>query len=268
MECRNMYSVSIIMPCKNSENTILHAIDSVRYQTYNDWELIIVDDGSEDLTLEICKNSAKHDPRIKILRNSVLNHGPAGARNVGIKQACGRFIAFLDSDDSWNVNSLERRLELIAKTGAKIVFGPYYRLLPSGKKNLVAVKHRINYSDMLTRNHIGNLTGLYDASLLGKEYQEDIRHEDYPMWCRLIERAGYAISVSGDGLGIYRVSESSLSSNKLHAFCWHWRVLRDKLHLGLFNAAIYQMKYTIYAIKIRLLDKFLHESLYKKKENN
>ena len=249
-----MYDVSIIMPCKNSENTILQAINSVRYQTYKDWELIIIDDGSDDSTLEICIKAAKYDPRIKILRNGALNHGPACARNIGIKQACGKFIAFLDSDDCWSVNSLERRLELITKTGAKIVFGPYYRLLPSGKKNLVAVKRRITYSDMLTRNHIGNLTGLYDAISLGKEYQENIRHEDYSMWCRLIERAEYAISVSGDGLGTYRVSESSLSSNKWHAFCWHWVVLRQKLRLGLLSASVYQVKYAIHAIKIRLLD--------------
>lgn len=243
----NLPLVSIIMPCRNASGTISQAIDSVINQDYRNVELIIIDDDSTDASVEIVGEYCSKDSRVVFVRNNG-KHGVARARNAGLAVAKGRFIAFLDADDYLTEDSIRRRVQYCIDNNAKIVFGPYNRLLPNGIEMLVSPPSVISFFDMLKRNHIGNLTGLYDADFFGVVMQHNIRHEDYLMWCCLLRKANFAFSVLGFPLGVYRVSASSLSGNKIQSARWHWHVLRHGLGIGLLASIYYQMCYVLSSV--------------------
>lgn len=239
--------ISIIMPCRNAAPTLEEAIESVRSQDYVFWELLIIDDGSEDSCPSIIETYARKDSRIKSFRNP----GPSGvarARNVGIQAASGRFLCFLDADDYLLPGSLRSRVA-VAASGHAIVFGPYLRLTPTGHTHRCTVPARVMFADMLRRNHIGNLTGMYDVVRCGRLLQREIGHEDYLMWCELIRRWGPAIAVEAPPLAVYRVSSSSLSGNKPRAARWHWQVLRDGLGLSITSACWHFLVYTVVSVR-------------------
>lgn len=242
-----IHLVSIVMPCRNASHTISAAIDSVINQNYQNIELIVVDDGSTDSSVEIIREYCSKDSRLVFLRN-IGKHGVSFARNAGLAVAKGRFIAFLDADDYLTEDSVRRRVKHCVDNNVQIVFGPYIRLLPNGVEVLVVPPPVISFADMLKRNYIGNLTGLYDASFFGVLMQHDLRHEDYLMWCCLLRKANFAFSVSSSPLGIYRVSSGSLSGNKIQAALWHWNVLRHGLCIGFFASIYYQLCYVFLSV--------------------
>jgi glycosyltransferase involved in cell wall biosynthesis len=243
--------VSVIMPCKNAAPTIAAAIESVLEQGKVPIELIIVDDGSVDGTSEIVSRYCEVDSRITFLRNRGRG-GVAGARNTALRSARGQFICFLDSDDYLLPDSIFSRVEALCKTGNTVGYSPYLRLLPGGDLVLNEVPASISFMDMWKKNFIGNLTGIYDASALGKFYQQEIRHEDYLMWCQIVRAAGSAVSAGVAPLAVYRVSSESLSGNKWKAVWWHWRVLVDGLGLGYTRAMYYQLVYVASSVVVRL----------------
>jgi len=245
--------VSIIMPCRNSEATLVPAVSSVLAQDYEAFELLIVDDGSTDNSVAIAQNFCEKDRRVRLLFNRGESHGASYARNTGLAACRGKMIAFLDSDDLWFRWALADRISRLRDTGASIVYGPYLRLLSNGTTTQVTPRKRVSYRDMLHRNQIGNLTGLYDAQALGIEFQANVPHEDYLMWCKLIQRGAPAVATLGRPLGIYRVSAASLSGHKGRAFLWHWRVLRDELHVPLYEAAVLQAFYAIDSLVHRIM---------------
>jgi glycosyltransferase involved in cell wall biosynthesis len=243
--------VSIIMPCFNSAETISCAIDSVLSQEFCDFELIIIDDGSRDASFEIAAVYASKDARIKLIRNRG-DKGVAGARNSGIEIAIGRFICFLDSDDYLLPMAIARRVDYLIENDVCIVFGGYLRLLPDGCFVDKVAKSKVSFRDMLKRNHIGNLTGMYDAKRLGKIFQKKIGHEDYLMWLDLLKSVDYAYSVGLSPIAVYRVSKKSLSGNKANAFLWHWIIIRHEMLFCLSCAMYYQACYSIYSLMDRL----------------
>ena len=245
--------VSVIMPCFNGEATITKAIESVLQQSFRDFELIIVDDASTDKSIEIIEDYKKLDRRIIKIINSHGIHGVSHARNLGIERAKGRFICFLDCDDYLTLDSLRRRVDILNSTDVSVVFGPYFRLVNNIHFSPVLANDYVSFKDMLRRNLIGNLTGMYDSHKIGKILQKDIPHEDYLMWCEILQSCDYAKSTGGDSLGVYRVSSKSLSGNKIKAAVWHWNVLRKGLSIGLFPAFFFQ----IYYIYSSLLDRIL-----------
>lgn len=244
--------VSIVMPCKNSEATITEAINSVLSQSLRDFELIVVNDGSTDSSVNIICSLLENDQRIKLINNPKPGKGVFDARNIALSAARGRYIAFLDSDDYLLPESLSLRVLMAQTRGAKVVYGSFLRLLPDGNTTLVKVKSQISFKDMLCRNHIGNLTGLYDSSYFGVVTQDNIKHEDYLMWCKLLQKVDCAVAVESPPLGVYRVSSTSLSGNKIKAFYWHWQVLRKGLNIGFIQAVYSQFYYTIYSFYLRL----------------
>lgn len=245
--------VSIIMPCKNSEGTLAHAISSVLAQEYEEFELLIIDDGSTDNSKTIAQNFCEKDRRVRPLVNPGDSHGASYARNAGLAVSRGKLIAFLDSDDLWFRWALADRILCLRDAGASIVYGPYLRLLSNGTTTQVTPRRRVSYRDMLYKNQIGNLTGLYDAEALGIEFQADVPHEDYLMWCKLVQRGEPAVATMGRPLGIYRVSTASLSGNKGKAFLWHWRVLRNGLNVPVHKAAVLQAYYAIDSLVHRII---------------
>ncbi|MBW0277945.1 hypothetical protein B4O99_00020 [Shewanella xiamenensis] len=217
--------VSIIMPCFNGANTIRGSIESVISQSYSNWELLVTDDSSTDNSIEIIESFS--DKRIILLKNTG-SRGVANARNFSIQHARGEFIAFLDCDDMWFSSKLFLQLEALKQSGLNVCHSSYVRFNDDGAElGVVNAKRLVTFSDMLTGNKIGNLTGIYNCSLLGKFYQKQIGHEDFLMWLNILKTT--------DSIGLecclasYRVSSSSVSSNKFKALSWHYSIIRKEL---------------------------------------
>jgi glycosyltransferase involved in cell wall biosynthesis len=232
---------SVIMPAYNAEATLGEAIESVLSQTYEDFELLVVDDCSADKTKNIIE-FYKNDLRLRSIFLSE-NLGVAGARNKAIKEAKGRYIAFLDADDVWLSEKLELQ-KAVLDTGCLVVFSSYRRFGKDGDKAVVAANPIVKYSDMLRGNCIGNLTGVYDCFLLGKVYQKKIGHEDYLMWLEVLRRAGEAKGIE-EVLAKYRVSSNSVSANKFKSSLWVWAIYREHLGLNILSSIKFFSYYAV-----------------------
>ena len=237
--------VSIIMPSYGSEKFISRAIESAIKQTYKNWELIVVDDNSFDQSNIIIENYTKMDSRIKLIK-LYKNEGPAIARNCGIKASQGRFVAFLDADDMWMESKLEEQLEFMMQKNLSFTYSGYY-LTNEENKDLgeFIPKDTLTYRDMLKSNSIGCLTAIYDSEKLGKMFMPNIkRRQDYALWMKIIKKTGEVKGISKP-LAIYRIRKKSISSNKLIAAAYQWKVYREIEKLNLAKSAYYFLHYTI-----------------------
>lgn len=224
---QNKPLVSIITPAYNSEKFIIEAIESVGNQTYQNWELIIVDDCSTDRTTQIVRQYASEDGRIKlhILKN---NSGTAVARNHAINMANGKYIAFLDSDDIWHSHKLEKQVSLMENEKCLFTCTNYAKIDEEGKSigHTIKARSESNYHDILKRCP-GNSTVMYNAEEIGKVSIPDIRkRNDYVMWLSVIKKAQILYGID-ESLSCHRVREGSLSSSKLSLVKYHWKVYRD-----------------------------------------
>ena len=243
--------VSIITPCCNAAKHLTQTIESVLGQTWNDWEMLIVDDCSSDGSDDIIKAYAKKDPRIKYFRTSKESGSPAIPRNLGIKNARGRYIAFLDSDDMWLPNKLEiQMLAFQNNKDAAIVFSYYEKVPENGIRSgrVVTSPRQITYNDLLYGNVIGCLTGVYDTEKVGKVYMKLIGHEDYSMWLEIL-KSGFVGVNTCDIHALYRVRDGSVSADKLKAARWQWNIYRNIEHLTFFKAIACFAAYAIRGIR-------------------
>lgn len=224
--------VSIVMPAFNADRFIAHAIDSVLAQTYRNWELLIVDDGSTDRTHSTCQRYAAQDDRIRVLSTNG-RQGPGAARNTAITVANGEFIAFLDADDTWHPEKLSRQVALMRQSGSHLTATAYYAINDAGEHlGNIPVPHRLTYRDLLKGNRIGCLTAMYNQRTLGKVYMPaDARHEDYLTWLGILRHGGYALGLN-EPLAYYRKHENSVSASKLQAASWQWNIYRKNLRLN------------------------------------
>lgn len=250
MTCMNNVTVSIIMPAYNSSRFIKDSILSVISQTYSDWELIIVNDHSTDDTENIVESFSSLDDRIKLLHNRDTSRGAYFARNLGLRNAKGRFICFLDSDDKWLPEKLERQLEIMISEGYSVCHAGYFRITESDKLiNSVTVLEKVTYNEQLKSNRIPNLTGIYDSHKIPIIEQKNIGHEDYNMWLDILKESP-SIGIQ-EPLAYYRVVDNSLSSNKLKAARWHYSILRSQKEIGLIRRGGYFGSYIYYALRKR-----------------
>lgn len=228
------------MPVYKAHETIEQAVESIVSQTYDNWELIIINDNCPNSSCEKVQKLIKSNSKIIRIDNQT-NIGVANSRNIGIAKAIGEVIAFLDADDYWHVEKLNMQIAKI-KEGYNIVCSNYFRVKETGEITENFHKSEFDYIDMLKSNQVGNLTGLYRCDHLGKFYQQDIGHEDYLMWLTVIKKAkvGYCIQTS---LAYYRVSEKSLSANKLKAIGWQWHIYRKELKLSLMASIRFFLNY-------------------------
>jgi len=235
------------MPAYNAAAYLTAAVESVINQSWPQWELLLVDDASTDDTLAIARGLARRDSRVRVLQQS-RNGGVAAARNRALAEAAGSHIAFLDSDDLWLPEKLESQLRFMESTGCPLCYSAYRRMDEQGRDlGTVRPPPVVNYETMLRSNFIGNLTGIYDAEVLGKQWFSDFRHEDYIAWLELIKRAGEARGLQ-EPLAYYRVYTGSASSNKFRAIAWQWRIYRHSQALGLLRSSKYMIYYAFYAI--------------------
>jgi teichuronic acid biosynthesis glycosyltransferase TuaG len=230
--------VSIITPAFNANRTIAQAIESVQAQTFQNWEMLIVDDVSTDDTCAIVEKYVKVDGRIRLLRQRI-NGGPARTRNVALKVATGRYIAFLDSDDLWLPGKLERQLAFMAEKGAVLSYTLYRRFTGTSDQpgSLISLPRLFSYQRLLKNTGIaGCLTVIIDTEFTGPIEMPVVRSEDYALWLSLLRRGFVAQGLMED-LGRYRVSKSSVSSNKLKTACSVWNIYRDLEKLSVPYAA-------------------------------
>jgi glycosyltransferase involved in cell wall biosynthesis len=165
------------MPAYNCETLIGQSIQSVCSQKFTDWELIIVDDNSNDNTNNIINQFSKRDDRIIALRLE-NNSGAALARNTALQQAKGKYIAFLDCDDLWTDDKLEKQIAFMEKNAYALTYTNYYTITHDGNvigNNKRKFSQKVNYNTMLWRNYIPNSSAIYDSSKLGKIYVPEIR---------------------------------------------------------------------------------------------
>ena len=241
--------VSIITPCYNAARFISLAIESVLSQTYPYWEMIIVDDHSEDNTQEIVANYCKQDHRIKYIRLEKNSGSATEPRNRAIREATGRFIAFLDSDDLWKPQKLKKQLPFFNSPNIAIVYSDYEKIDEKGNYNnrIIYAPTSQTYRQLLYGNVIGCLTGIYDTQKTGKCYFSSVGHEDYVLWISIL-RKGYLAVNARRCLAAYRITTNSLSSNKLKAFSWVWNIYVNIENLGYFRSSYYFINYAFRAI--------------------
>ena len=188
--------VSIITTLYESGDYIAKTIESVRAQTYSDWELVITDDCSTDDGPSIVESFAAQDSRIRLLRLE-CNGGPGVARNNSIKNSEGQYIAFLDSDDTWMPDKLEKQLALMKKTGCGVVYSSYLTCDADDRINgMVKCKSRIRYWRIVCDNAIGFLTMMYDRNVTGDAYMPVIRkRQDWGLNIELLRRCRVAYGI-------------------------------------------------------------------------
>jgi teichuronic acid biosynthesis glycosyltransferase TuaG len=245
--------VSIITPSYNSSQFIKECVSSVLRQTYRNWELIIVDDCSRDNSRNIIRDLAKKDTRI----NTVFlqkNVGAAEARNIAIRKARGKYIAFLDSDDIWLENKLKKQIKFMRDAGIAFSFTSYNTINEHGNKilNTVSAPEKMTYNAYLKDTVIGCLTVVVDIEKVGSFEMPDIKiSEDMALWLKILKRGFIAYGLN-EVLSQYRVSSNSLSKNKINALVFVWKVYREVEKLSLFYSIYCFCCYVINAIKKRI----------------
>lgn len=241
-----MITVSIITPAYNCKNTIKETYESIKSQTFCSWEWIVVEDNSSDGSFEFIKEMIKHDKRVVLLKTSV-NRGAAVARNIGIERASGRFIAFLDADDLWKENKLERQISFMLSNNYCFTYTNYDLLYDNGLvKQFKPKKDKTNYKSLLKRNDIGCLTAIYDSTLIGKVYMpiDCEKREDYGAWLD-ITRNGVIAHKLDESLSVYRISNNSVSSNKTGLLKYHYRVYRIHERFNVIKSLWYLFVFSI-----------------------
>lgn len=218
--------VSIIMPSYNTARFIAETVRSVLAQTYTDWELIIVDDCSTDNTDEVVATFT--DPRIRYLKNET-NSGAAVSRNRALREATGRWIAFLDSDDLWLPEKLERQIAFMKENGYAFSYTNYCEMDEDSVDTGVTVTgpRRITKTGMYNYCWPGCLTVMYDASVVGLVQIVDIKkNNDYAMWLKAIRKADCYLLP--ELLGRYRKRSGSISNHGYTKLVkWHYRLFRE-----------------------------------------
>lgn len=231
------------MPVFNTDRFISCAVDSVLAQTYLNWELIIVDDCSSDKSYEIAEGYTKKDKRIKLIKQ-LKNTGPAVTRNLGIANAKGSFIAFLDSDDIWLPGKLSTQIDFMLSKSAILSFSAYRKIDEEGKLGaIIEVPEKVSYFDILKSNSIGCSTAIYDTRKIGRIYMPNIRkRQDQGLWFKILKQ-GYLAYGINKPLVLYRVHKNSISSNKFRVLKDQWRIYREIEKLSLLKSIYYFLHY-------------------------
>ena len=235
--------VSIIMAAYNAEKTISVAINSVLKQTYPNWELLVINDCSKDGTAEMV--NAFSDPRIRLLKNE-NNFGVSISRKRGMEEANGEWIAVLDSDDAWAPDKLEKQIRLAEETGAELIFtGSAFMDEEGNPINWqLHVPATLSYRSLLKQNLVSNSSVLVKTDLYRKHYAiGDEMHEDYAIWLGITREGKTAYGID-EPLLIYRVANTSKSSNKIKAAKMNWNTYRY-VGLNLVTACYYMCWYTV-----------------------
>lgn len=220
------------MPVYNVADFVGQAIKSVQAQSFDDWELIAVDDGSADNSAALVAAIAAQDRRVRLLP-SIGNQGPGPTRNRAIDAAQGRYIAFLDADDLWHPQKLARQIELMQNTGAALSFTAYIRHnMATGLQTVIGVPARVTRQALLRTNVMGCSTVIYDSAYFGPRQMPNLkRRQDFAFWLSLLADVPFAVGLPL-ALTTYHQRAVSVSSSKSAAARSTWTLYRGHLGLG------------------------------------
>ena len=242
---------SIIIPCYNAASTVERTLLGLVQQTYENFEAIIINDGSEDLSLQKISKFTFKDPRFKLI-NLTQNQGLSNVRNIGLDYSTGKFICFLDSDDWWPSDKLEV-FESYFNKGYDFLYSDYTRVHEISKKEYyIKVKKEIKYEDLLMFNPIPLSTAAFDAEKLEMIKFRDIKlSEDWVYWLDLFRNKIRPFGINKN-LMFYSVGQNALSSNKLKMISRAWYIYRHYQGVSFLRASFYLVCYIFNGIKKRL----------------
>lgn len=229
--------ISVIMPAFNVAAFIQDSIESVLNQSHSQFELIVVNDCSTDRTGQLVSKFVTVDPRVRVL-NSRENLGGAGARNLGLKAARYRYVAFIDADDLWHPQKLMRQISVVQNQGAQLSYTAIQKIDSRGKPfgAIQRVDLEVSYKALLANPLIACSSVLLDYDAVGRPLMPDIRkRQDFAFWLNLLREGAVARGID-EPLTYYRVRPGSLSANKLSAALYTWRVYRSFESLPLTKA--------------------------------
>lgn len=243
--------VSIIMPAYNAEKYITEAIESVQNQTYANWELLVLDDGSSDNTPSIILKKCEEDKRIQFYQNAV-NMGVAKTRNKGVELSRGEWIAFLDSDDKWDDQKLEKQMKAVEEhCDAALFFTASSFMSENGHplSYILQVPEKVFYKDLLKQNVISCSSVLVKKDCLKAYPMPDMKliHEDFAVWLQILKEGNYAVGIN-EPLLTYRLSANSKSGNKLKAARMNWNTYRY-LKINYLLSVKYMFHYALRSLK-------------------
>lgn len=243
--------INIIMPAYNADLYIEEAIQSVLHQTYKDWKLLVIDDCSSDQTPEIINSYTNIDSRIQYIRNE-CNLGVAASRNKGVAMASGEWIAFLDSDDCWRTDKLQKQINYAHNFDADFTFtGSCFMNEKSQPLNhFLSVPNHISYKELLKQNIISCSSVFIRRSIIEDYPMENANylHEDFAVWLQILrDKNIYAYGIN-EPLLIYRITSNSKSGNKIKAAIMTFRVYRF-IGIALIPAYYYWFCYFIRSLK-------------------
>lgn len=242
--------VSIIVPMHNAAKYIEETITSVLNQTYTNWELVLVDDCSTDNTLEVVRelkakleaeNAAGTNPVAGVGDKLLIiplteNVGAANTRNTGLEKTTGRFVSYLDADDLWEKEKLEKQVAHMERTGAAFSFTGYEFADENGvgTGKIVRVPETINYKQALQNTTIFTSTVMFDTEQIPRAElaMPVIKSEDTALWFKILRQGHLAYGLD-ENLVAYRRAGKSLSSNKLEALRRIWNLYRKAEHLSI-----------------------------------
>ncbi|GGD22755.1 glycosyltransferase family 2 protein [Flavobacterium orientale] len=238
--------VSIVTPTFNSAKYIAETIQSVQNQTYKNWEMIIVDDGSTDETISIIQKIQNEEPRVQLVIQS-KNVGPAITRNKGIELAKGNYLTFLDADDIWFSDFIQNSIETVQQTRIPFVFSSYKR--SDEHLNFIysdfIVPQKVTYTDILKTNSISCLTAFLDVEVLGKKFMPIIhKRQDMGLWLQYLKEIPYAYGIQ-EPQAIYRIRKNSLSRKKTDLIKYQWQFYREVEKLTVFQSSYYMIHWMI-----------------------
>ena len=248
--------VSVIVPVYNIEKFIVETMDCVRNQTYKEWELLLVEDGSTDGTEAVITDYLERvqDERIRLIKQPT-NQGAAKARNRGVEEAQGRYVAYLDADDLWVPEKLERELAFLQEKQAAFVFTGYEFADEEGKGTgkIVRVPGILTYKEALKNTTIFTTTVMFDTEKIKKELliMPVIKSEDTALWWKIL-RNGYVAYGLDENLAKYRRAGKTLSSNKLEAIRRIWNLYRKAEGMGVISSAYHFCFWAVRAVLRRI----------------
>lgn len=243
-------TVSVIMPVYNCASYVEEAIRSVMEQTCENWELLVIDDGSKDDTFAVAQRLAEEDVRVIALKNPE-NMGVARTRNRGLEAARGEYVAFLDGDDRWHPEKLEEQVTRMQETGAALSYTSYAIVDAEGNpsKAPYTVPAQVTFNSLLGENVIGCSTVMLSRAVAATyRFATDFYHEDYCLWLDIL-RDGHTAAGCTAVLTDWRLIQNSRSFNKKNSAHNRWRIYRGYLKLSLMRSVCAFVCYAVNGVK-------------------
>ncbi|MCR4738992.1 MAG: glycosyltransferase family 2 protein [Lachnospiraceae bacterium] len=244
--------VSIVVPVYNAGRIIEDTIQSVKAQTYENWELIMVDDSSSDDSIQII---GKHVSEKIILLRNTEGKGAAPARNTGVKAASGRYLCYLDADDLWDPEKIEKQLAHMKENDCAFSFTGYEFADENGvgMSKIVHVPKKIDHRHALKNTTIFTSTVMFDLSKLSKEdvMMPPVESEDTAAWWKILKKEKYAYGLD-ESLTLYRRSKGTLSSDKQVAIKRIWKLYREVEGLSVIKSAYCFVFWAFHAVLRRI----------------